>query len=80
MRNLLTVPSRCVLFIHIAKPIPPALVSNLTCFQKLDSANVFGALVHSGPVIVGLIDMKDIVRFVKLYPNVVFPTIHQEFD
>jgi len=30
--------------------------------KKLETAQVFGALVHSGPVIVGIIDMKDIVR------------------
>jgi len=30
--------------------------------KKLESAHVFGGVVHSGPVTVGLIDMEDIVR------------------
>jgi len=31
-----------------------------SALKKLEAAQVFGALVHSGPVIVGVIDMKDI--------------------
>lgn len=33
-----------------------------SALKKLDAANVFGALVHSGPVVVGIVDMKDIVK------------------
>jgi len=48
-------PTRPLLSLNYEEPIDSAL-------KKLDAAHVFGALVNSGPVIVGLIDMKDIVK------------------
>jgi len=33
-----------------------------SALKKLETEHVFGALVHSGPVVVGVIDMQDIVR------------------
>lgn len=47
--------SRPLLSLSYEDPISGAL-------KKLESAQVFGAIVHSGPVVVGVIDMQDIVR------------------
>jgi len=47
--------TRPLLFLNYEETISSAL-------KKLDDAHVFGAIVNSGPVIVGVIDMKDIVR------------------
>jgi len=53
--------------VDIVGPTRPLLTLNYedtidSALKKLDAAHVFGAIVHSGPVIVGLIDMKDIVK------------------
>jgi len=53
--------------VDVVGPTRPLLTLNYedtidSALKKLDAAHVFGAIVHSGPVIVGLVDMKDIVK------------------
>jgi len=49
-----------------------------SALKKLETAQVFGALVRSGPVFVGIIDMKDIVRSLMKFTRTGFKDFSTE--